>query len=373
MEIFYYLLGFLIVIFTIVTVHEGGHFLAARFFKVGVTNFSIGMGPVILSKIIGQTSYEIRLLPLGGFVKMVGDVDPSSTLREEQVEIAKSLSEAQQKQSFYNKPRWQKAIIVFAGPLANFIFGVMTFIFLYMSTPHQFTVPVVDDLVEGSPAEVAGLQVGDLIIEANGFTVDDFAELKQIISVGLERDLLLTVVRDTSQIDFQVRPDIVETTNFIGEKALVGQIGVISRTSETKTLGFVEAVDKSVNQFKHALITLGTAMSQIFQGERSVADMGGPVKIAEVSGKAFQISITFFIFIMATLSINLGVINLLPIPVLDGGHLLIYAIEGITGSKLNAKALEVVQKGAVVFLLTLMIFISYHDIYSLIERKLLAG
>ena len=373
MDILYYIFGFLLVIFAIVTVHEGGHFLAARLFKVGVTNFAIGMGPVLVSKKIGKTSYEIRLLPLGGFVKMVGDVDPASTYRQEQINAAEELSEAEKSESFYSKSRWKKSAIVFAGPLANFVFGIIIFTTLFMTTPHRFTAAIVDDLVPGSPAEIVGMQIGDKITEANGMKLNDFDALRQIVSVGLERKIDLSVIRDKENISFTLSPVLVESENFIGEKTMVGQIGIISRTSEVKTLNFSEALEKGFSQFKQAITTLFTATSQIFHGERSVKDMGGPVKIAEVSGKAFQISFTFFIFIMATLSINLGLINLLPIPVLDGGHLLIYSIEGIKGSSLNPKGLEFVQKSAMIFLLGLMIFISFHDIFSLVERKLLGG
>jgi regulator of sigma E protease len=369
MEILLYLMAFLIVIFVLVSIHEAGHFLAARFLGIGVTNFAIGMGPVLLSKKGKQTSYELRALPIGGFVKMVGDVDPASLQKEEQIKEAEKLTEEEKKQSFFQRPNWQKAIVVIAGPLANFVLGVALFVGLFMYVPDSFTKPIVSEVIKGSPAEKAGVQVGDEFLYLNGSYIRDFNDVKQIVSVSLDNPIEAEIKRGDNKTNLTIIPEIQIIDTFTGEKARAGRIGIVANQTEMKMLSFSEAFEKGWNQFNKSITVLGTALKQIFQGERSVKDMGGPVKIAEVSGEAYKISFTFFIFIMATLSINLGIINLLPIPVLDGGHLVIYTIESIKGSTLNPKGLEYVQKASMIFLLGLMIFITYHDIYSLIERK----
>lgn len=371
MEILIYLAAFFMVIFILVAIHEAGHFFAARILNIGVTNFAIGMGPIVFSKQGKQTSYELRLLPLGGFVKMVGDVNPASLQKEEQIDEAKNLSEEDKKFSFYQRPNWQKAIVVLAGPIANFILGASLFIGLFMYIPDVYTKPIVSKVIVDSPAERAGVLVGDEFISMNGLGIRDFNDVKQIVSVSLDNEINTEIQRNDQYEEIVIKPEIKMVETFTGELSKSGMIGIVAEQTEVRQLSFSQAIHKGLNQFSKSINLIGKALKQLIQGDRSVDEMGGPVKIAEVSGEAFKISISFFVFMIATLSINLGVINLLPIPVLDGGHLLIYTIESIKGTALNPKIIDVLQRYSIVALIVLMFYITAHDIFSLVDRKLL--
>ena len=366
MSLFISILAFLVVITILVGIHEGGHFYAAKLFKVGIRKFAIGMGPVLYSKTGSDgCSYELRALPLGGFVQMVGDGDPASVLTSDE------LTEEEKKQAFSLKPKWQKSIIVAAGPLVNFIFGILIFTVLFSINEVEVTPPVIAEIVQGDPADIAGLRPGDTILKINDQNIKTFADVRTVVFINLDNNLDIVVERGGQSLDFTVTPKIIETKNFIGSVEKMGMIGIKSESRVFEKTSILQAFKLAINEFWNTINTTLTALNQIFQGQRGIDDLGGPVKIAEMSGAAVGISFQFYFMLMAVISINLGLMNLFPVPVLDGGHLTIYAIEGIIGRSLSAKSINMTYKVSMFLLLTLFIVISANDMISLFERHLL--
>lgn len=367
-----YFFWFVLVIGVLVIIHEGGHFLAARALKIGVTNFAIGMGPTLFAwkPKNSECSYEIRALPIGGFVKMVGDMGASSSSSDQS--LINSMTDDERKKAFPLRPLWQKAIVVAAGPMANIILGIALFMSLYMVNGQTIVAPIVSEIIENSPAERAGLQPGDRIVRLDGEEVTSFRDITQKVAINLDQTVEMDISRKSGEaseiISLTITPEVVETVNFIGSKEKVGRIGIVAKETEFREMGPLESIQQGFDDVKRSIVVMGTAIKQLLTGQRHISEMGGPVKIAEVSGKAAELGWVPLIMIVAVLSVNLAIMNLLPIPILDGGHLMLYAIEGIKGSPLSEKHVVRLQKGALVFLVTLMLVVTYYDIYSVLER-----
>ena len=362
MDILYYLIGFISLLWVIVFIHEGGHFLAAKSLGISVTNFAVGMGRVVFSRTYNGVSYEIRLLPIGGFVKMLGDGDATSTTK-------KDIRDKSDKRYFANRTRLEKSWVIIAGPLANFILGMVIFTSVFFIYPHRQIEPIATTVVENSPAELGGMKVNDKIIEINGSTIYNMDDVRSMVSINLDAPMDILVLRDDTELELTITPEIIEIENLIGEMSKIGRIGIASDKVVFDTLPLGKAFLAGFNEFKKQTMTIFTVLGQIFEGKRDVKELGGPVKIAEVSGKALSIGFVTFMMIMASISINLGIMNLLPLPMLDGGHLLMYALEAVSGGKeIPPKTLEYAYKASAAFLLTVMLYVTFWDIQSVIER-----
>ena len=344
----------------IVGVHEGGHFYTARLFKVPCSHFAVGMGPVLLSYQGKQTKYEIRAFPIGGFVRMVGDADITSTTSEGNSNPL----------HFNNRNKFVKSCIIAAGPLANFAFAILIFTLLFNLFDHRQVSPRIGSVVEGGAAEEVGMKPGDLITHINGRQIYTMDDVSQRVSVALDETLYITVLRnDDLELEFDVTPKIAKVENIIGEMISVGRIGIKATELKYAKLPLNEAFSAAVREFKTQSSILFIALRQIITGKRTVEDLSGPVGLAEISGKALSISILTFFTIVGSISINLGIMNLIPFPGLDGYHLMKFFLSTISGGRSFPPRVErFALLTSVVILLGLMLYVSFFDLISVYER-----
>ncbi len=355
------LLAFIIVIGVLVFVHELGHFLVARACGVGVEVFSLGFGPKLLKIKRGMTQYCISAIPLGGYVKMTGE-EPGA---------AQALDEKDHHLSFTHKTVGQRALIAAAGPAFNFLLAVVIFYLLYQISGVYMGLPQVGQVVDDSAAMAAGLKAGDLIKEIDSTPVDSFEEISRIVSNSDGRPLDFLVERDGELRVYTITPRIQEEQNLFGETVNRFVIGIIG-TGETfhHPLNPVQAAVRAVSD-TYAMVSL-TILSvvKMVTGTVSADNLGGPIMIAKMAGDQAKAGLEHFIWFIALISVNLGIINLFPIPVLDGGHLLFLSIEAIKGSPVSIQVRQkMVQFGAAV-LMTLIIFVFYNDIVKLFNGGL---
>jgi regulator of sigma E protease len=355
------LFAFIIVIGVLVFVHELGHFLVARACGVGVEVFSLGFGPKIFKIKRGMTDYCISAIPLGGYVKMTGE-EPGA---------AQALDEKDRHLSFTHKSVGQRALIAAAGPTFNFFLAIVIFYFLYQISGVYMALPQVGQVMDGSAAIEAGIKKGDVIKEIDNTPVDSFEDISRIVSKSDGKPLAFLVERDDDVHSFTITPRIREDKNLFGETVDRFVIGIIG-TGETfhHPLNPVEAGVRAVSD-TYGMVTL-TILSvvKMFTGAVSADNLGGPIMIAKMAGDQAKAGFENFVWFIALISVNLGIINLFPIPVLDGGHLLFLSIEAVKGSPVSDQVRErMVQFGAAL-LLTLIIFVFYNDIAKLFNGGL---
>ena len=352
--------GFLVVLTVLVFVHELGHYLIARRNGVRVEVFSIGFGPELFGwNDRAGTRWKISALPLGGYVKMFGDSDGSSVLPA--AEIAE-MTEAERKVSFFYKPLGQRAAIVGAGPLANFIFAIVVMSVLFATYGQPYMPPEIGRILPGSAAERAGMKVGDVVTSIDGNPIARFDDIRRLVELDAGTPMAIVVSRDGEPVSLSVTPTVVDD----GNGRQIGQLGVHGGT----TVKYIRRSPASAvfhafsETWNLSTSTLG-AMWQMVTRKRSADELGGPLRIAQLSGQVAQIGVGALLSFMAMLSVNLGLINLFPVPVLDGGHLLFYAAEAIRGKPLGQKAHEYGFRIGMALVLTLMVFATWNDLVHL--------
>lgn len=357
-----YVIPFLVVLTILVFVHELGHYLVARACGVKIEAFSFGFGP----ELFGYTDqsgcrWKFSLIPLGGYVKMFGDADPASTPGEGLAE----MTPAEREVSFHFKPLRQRAAIVAAGPAANFLFAIVVLTVLFGSYGQPFTPADIATVQEGSAAEAAGMQPGDLIVEIDGATIERFEEVQQIVQMAAGERLEILVERDGELIPLSVVPTASERTDRFGNTRTVGLLGVGRAGIDYRQHDPLSAVVYAVNETWRLSVGMLDYIGQIISGTRGAEDIGGPLRIAQMSGSVAQSGIVPLIWFMAILSINLGLINLFPIPLLDGGHLMFYVIEAIRGKPLGERVQEYGFRLGLALVLSLMLFVTWNDLVQL--------
>ncbi len=357
------LFSFIAIISLIVFIHELGHFLVARFFGVKVEEFSIGMG----KKLFGfrdkkRTLWKFCLLPVGGYVKMFGDRNGASLMDDKALS---KMTKEEKKISFAGKNVYQRAAIVIAGPLANFILAILLFTTLFTMNGYNTILPVVDDVMPNSAAFESGLQKGDKILEVDGDKIVEFDDLRAIISISADKELLFKIERAGQILEQKITPKNQVRTDIFGDEVKLGTLGVVSSQIEHHDLNLGQAFIHANNETYKSSIAIFKAIGQLITGQRSIEELGGPIKIAKYSGKSVEMGITMVIWFCAVISLNLGVMNLLPIPVLDGGHLFFYIIEAIRGKPLSNKTQELCFRVGFSLILTLMLFTTFNDIKHL--------
>jgi len=346
----------------LVFIHEWGHYKMARLFKVRIDTFSIGMGKELWGRTDRNgTRWRISAIPLGGYVKFFGDASAASNPGD----IPDGLTEQQKSECFHFKPLWQRSLIVFAGPAINLITAVLIFAgFIYLQGI-RVAEPTLTGLVEGAPAEQAGLMVGDTIRTVDASTIERFSDIQEIVIHYPGQTLNFGVLRGGELITIPVTIGRETFQDRFGNEYTRGRIG--ASTTEVKLVNYgifgsiAEGTRMGLNMTKRMLTTLG----EIIIGLRSVKELGGPVKIAKTIGEAASLGFERFITIVALLSLNLGIVNLLPIPVLDGGHLMFYAAEAIKGSPLSKKAQEAGFIAGAALMLIFMVLVTLNDLQSL--------
>ena len=354
-------LSFLLVLGPLIFIHEMGHYLAGRWFGVKADAFSIGFGREIAGWTDRRgTRWKIGWLPLGGYVKFAGDMNPASQPSKEWL----ALPPEERNKTFQAKPVWQRFIIVLAGPAVNFLFAIIVFIGIFASYGEPRTPPVVAQVTQGSAAERAGFQAGDRIVRINGARMDRFEDVATFVRIRPQQRLNFEVERGGREVRLSGVPDAQIVRDRFGNEAKMGLLGVAPTGRVIVPLAPHEMVGAAVRQTSDTVQMMVVTLGQVVTGTRSVKEMGGPLKIAQYSGQQASLGWIDFIWFMTMISINLGFINLLPIPLLDGGHLLFYLIEGVRRKPLKPEAQEWAFRTGLAALLALMIFVTLNDLAS---------
>jgi regulator of sigma E protease len=334
----------------LIFVHELGHFLLAKSLGVGVLKFSLGFGPKLIGRRVGETEYMISLVPLGGYVKLLGESETDDVLPQDE------------KRSFVKQHVLRKIAIVIAGPFFNFLFAILAFSVIFMVGVPSLTTEI-GSVQSGSPAEVAGLQAGDTVVSIDGKDVARWGDLAEIITRSEGREIVLKLNREGAARDVRVKPEMIKGKNIFGEDVDSYKIGVgASKNTFIERQNPIKATWSGIEQTWAITELTLVSIVKMIQGVVSPDSLGGPILIAQMAGANVKKGIMNFVFFMALLSINLGVLNLFPIPVLDGGHLLFFLIELVTGKEVNIKWRERAQQVGFFILVMLMIFVFYNDI-----------
>ncbi len=357
-----YAAPFLVILTVLVFIHELGHYAVARYNGVKVETFSIGFGPELFGwNDRSGTRWRISAVPLGGYVKMFGDSDAASTGAGARVD----LTEAEKLVSFHHKTVGQRAAVVAAGPIANFILAVVLLAGLYAISGQPYTPATIDTIQPGSAAERAGLQSGDLVRSIDGRAIERFEELQRYVQARPGEALSLAVDRAGTSLTVAVTPALRETIDRAGNVHRLGLLGVTSTQSRVVRHDPATAVWQAARETYSLTMTTLYGVGQMISGARSSDEVGGVLRIAQMSGEVSKQSFGQTIFFLALLSINLGLINLFPIPVLDGGHLVFYAFETIRGRPLSQKMQEVGAMAGLAAVVSLMLFATWNDLVHL--------
>ncbi|MDP6395431.1 MAG: RIP metalloprotease RseP [Desulfobacterales bacterium] len=343
--------AFIVVLGVLIFFHELGHFLVARYFGVGVEKFSLGFGPRIFGKKIGITDYRISAIPLGGYVKMVGE-EPDAEIDPADVPI-----------SFNHKHVFKRILIVAAGPFFNFLLAVIIFFGIFQISGIYILKPSVGRVAETSPAQRGGLAKGDLIVAIDGTPISNWQEMAKMISKSNGKTLLISVRRGESTIDLNIRPELKPGKTIFGEDIDRYLIGITALGDVyAKELNLFGALGESLTQtYKITELTI-ISIIKLIQGTISTKTLGGPIMIAQMAGEQAKAGAGNLVFFIALISINLAILNFLPIPVLDGGHLLFFFIEAAIGRPVSIKMREIAQQIGIFILILLMIYVFYNDI-----------
>lgn len=347
------LISFIILLSILIFVHEFGHFLAARIAGVGVLKFSLGFGPKIIGRKIGETEYVLSWIPLGGFVKLLGE---SGT---------EELSPEDEKRSFFKQAVWKRMLIVLAGPVFNFLLAILIFFIVLMYGLPTLT-PDVGDVQKESAAFEAGMVQGDKILSIDGQKIIIWEDIRAVIAKTKEKKVEVIVERAGEKKPLSIKPRLSKAKNIFGEEVPSYLMGIApsGKTMIERRYPWDAAIDSVYKTWEISKLTV-ISVVKMLEGVISPRTLGGPIFIAQVAGAQVKEGIVPFILFMAILSINLGVINLFPIPVLDGGHIFFYLIEIVTRREINIKVKEISQQIGFAVLLMLMLFVIFIDIERL--------
>jgi len=360
-----YILPFIALIVVVVFIHEYGHYYFAKRYGVGVTDFSIGFGKEMFGwNDKSGTRWKVCAIPLGGYVKFFGDRNVYSQADNEK--IINEFSKEDQDKLFVLKPLYQRALIVFGGPLANFLLAILIFFSVYMFVGKDFTPAVINEVQKDSPAMIAGLKDNDIVVSVDGNKVKSIMEVSKFIMMSTDEFINFTVNRSNQDLTFRVKPNIIESEDELGNKInkrMVGiKLGAYNNELNHIKLGPAKALFYSVNEVYYVCISSLKYIGSMLTGNGDSSQLGGPIRIAKISGQVAEFGILPFISLMAYISISLGLINLFPIPMLDGGHLMFYGIEKVLGRPLSQKTQEGFFRIGMFLLLSLMFFTTFNDL-----------
>jgi regulator of sigma E protease len=358
----YTIVWFLLVIGPLIFIHELGHYFAGRLFGVKADTFSIGFGRELTGWTDKRgTRWKVGWLPLGGYVKFKGDMSPASTPSDEWL----SLPAEERAQTFQAKKVWQRFIIVAAGPVTNFLFAIVALMIIFGALGYPTTPAVIGSFEPGNIAQAAGFQVGDRVVAVDGRGIDTFADLQTYVALRPDEPMDFTIRRGAAELQLHATPRAKIETDRFGNQARIGRLGIgMGGTRQFTRLPLYQLPVAAVETTVESVRTMITALGQVISGRRSLKELGGPLKIAQVSGQQASLGWLPFFWLMVMVSINLGFINLLPIPLLDGGHLLFYLVEGVRRKPLKPEAQEWAFRTGLAVLLALMIFVTFNDLAS---------
>ena len=363
-----YILPFIILILIVVFIHEYGHYYFAKKFGVGVTDFSIGFGKEIFGwNDKSGTRWKICWIPLGGYVKFFGDRNVYS--QADHKEILEKYSEEDQKKLFTLKPLYQRSLIVFGGPLANFLLALVIFFSIYTFVGKDFTPAVINEVQKDSPAMAGGLKQNDVILEIDGNKVESIMDVSKFITMSTDEIVDFKVKRSYDELILKVKPNIVLGEDNLGNKLnkrIVGiKLGAYNNEINHVKLGPAQAIYHAAHEVYFVGISSLKYIGAMIFGKADTSQLGGPIRIAKISGQVAEFGVLAFISMMAYISISLGLVNLFPIPMLDGGHLMFYAFEKVLGRPLSQKTQEGFFRIGIFLLISLMFFTTFNDLKDL--------
>ena len=363
-----FIVPFIILILVVVFIHEYGHYYFAKKYGVAVTDFSIGFGKEILGwKDKSGTRWKICWIPLGGYVKFFGDRNVFS--QADQDELLKKYSKDDQQKLFVTKPLYQRSLIVVGGPFANFVLAIIIFSFIYMFVGKDFTPAMINEVQKNSPAEIAGMKNNDIILEIDDNKVESILDVSKLIVMSTSEFINFKLSRNNQEILLKVKPNIVLAEDNLGNKIKRRMVGIklspYNNQINHVKLGPAQAIIHSIKEVYFVTISSLKYLGSMFKGSGDSSQLGGPIRIAKLSGQVAEFGFIPFISMMAYISISLGLINLFPIPMLDGGHLMFYAIEKILGRPLSQKTQEGFFRIGMFLLLSLMFFATFNDLKDL--------
>ncbi len=365
-----YAVGFLLLLGPLVTVHELGHYLVGRWFGVKAEAFSVGLGKELWGRTDKHgTRWKLSALPLGGYVQFKGDMDPASVPNQAAISAA---DPAAQDGSFHHAALWKRALIVAAGPVTNLVVAIAIFaafftIFGQPTLESEVDSREIGQFSEESAARDAGLQVGDTIVEIDGEPIADFDDIRKMVALYPNKSIVIEVDRDGTELEIPVIIASVEQTDAFGNAGTVGLIGVAPVSAEYvfRDVGVLESIPLAAEQCWEITKMMVTGIKQIIVGDRSIKELGGPIKIAKYSGEQLSLGLVAFVNFVALISLNLAFINFLPIPALDGGHLAFYAAEAVRKKPVGPRATEYAYRTGIAFVLVFMVVVTFNDLVSL--------
>ena len=363
-----YIIPFLVLITIVVFIHEYGHYYFAKKYGVGITDFSIGFGKEIFGwNDKSGTRWKVCWIPLGGYVKFFGDRNVFS--ESEQLEVINKYSKEDRNKLFILKPLYLRSIIVVAGPLANFVLAILIFFIINMTSGKDMTQAVISEVQPDSPAFVAGMKKNDKIIAIENKKVESILEVSTFINTSTSETIEFLLLRNNQEISIFVKPNLVDGKDSLGnsvKKRMVGiKLSPLNNEFQKHSLGPSKAIYYSVKEVWFVTTTSLNYLGKMITGSVDTSQLGGPIRIAKITGQVAEYGIIPFFSIMAYISISLGLIYLFPIPMLDGGHLMFYLIEKILGRPLSQKTQEGFFRIGLFLLFTLMFFVTFNDLKDL--------
>ena len=365
---FNFILPFIVLILVVVFIHEYGHYYFAKKYGVGVTDFSIGFGKEIFGwNDKSGTRWKICWIPLGGYVKFFGDRNVFS--QADQEKILEKYDEEDRRKLFVLKPLYQRVLIVFGGPLANFILALVIFFSIYTFVGKDFTPAVINEVQKDSPAMVGGLEQDDIILEIDGNEVQSIMDVSKYITMSTSDFIDFKVKRSYEELLLQIKPDTVLSEDNLGNKLnkrIVGiKLGAYNNEINHVKLGPAKAIYHAASEVYYVSVSSLKYIGGMIVGKADTSQLGGPIRIAKISGQVAEFGVLAFISMMAYISISLGLVNLFPIPLLDGGHLMFYAFEKALGRPLSQKTQEGFFRIGIFILISLMFFTTFNDLKDL--------
>lgn len=358
---------FLFVLTIVVFVHEMGHYLVGRLCGIGVQAFSIGFGPELFGfNDRHGTRWKLSLIPLGGYVKFVGDMNAASTPPD--AEEMAGLSTQDRKRAFHLQPVWKRAATVVAGPLFNFLLTIAVFAVMFGLYGRFVSDPMVAEVRPGSPADAAGFEPGDRFLRVDGNRVETFTDVQRYVTGRAGDALTFVMLRDDREIELVATPELSEQTDALGNTIRVGIIGVVNNQEVGQPriveYGPLESFTEAVFETGDVILRTGQFLKRFVAGREDRCQLGGPVKIADMAGKAAAKGFDWLVQLVAMLSVGIGVLNLLPIPPLDGGHLLFYAVEAASGRPVSERVMDLFYRAGMLLVLAFMAFVFWNDLFG---------